>query len=455
METAELIDKYNVPVPRYTSYPTVPYWQENLSDFSDWSCQISKAIHTGKLDDGICLYVHLPFCEQLCTYCGCNKRITKNHGVESVYIDAVLKEWEMYQSILGKKLYIRELHLGGGTPTFFSPENLTILIQGLLKDMKIPDNREFSFEGHPNNTTGRHLQALYDLGFRRVSFGVQDLDLRVQKAINRIQPFEKLRQVTECARSTGYESINFDLIYGLPFQTPASVENTLNRVLSLRPDRIAYYSYAHVPWIKKSQRAYGEEDLPKGKEKYALYRLGRKAFANAGYADIGMDHFALGQDSLLKSREDGSLHRNFMGYTTTSANVLIGLGVSAISDVYYGYRQNIKTLEEYYAALNARSLPIARGLNMEEEDILYREQILNIACKGKTSWKDILSLNASEAAKLRELESDGLVVCDDSSLEVTPQGWNFIRNICAVFDKRMNAELAARREAKPLFSSAI
>jgi oxygen-independent coproporphyrinogen-3 oxidase len=224
-----LIDKYNIPIPRYTSYPTVPYWKDNLTDTADWTLQIQKAIQATKTTEGISLYIHLPFCEQLCTYCGCNKRITKNHSVETTYIEALLKEWAHYKNIFGKNLLIRELHLGGGTPTFFSPENLVYLMTELFKDVSIHPEREFSFEGHPNNTTKEHLQSLYTIGFRRVSYGVQDLNIKVQTAINRIQPFEKTKQVTEWAREIGYESVNFDLIYGLPFQTTDSIrENNRN-----------------------------------------------------------------------------------------------------------------------------------------------------------------------------------------------------------------------------------
>lgn len=433
-----LIDKYNVPIPRYTSYPTVPFWKDGLTDNADWKIQIEKAIQANKIIEGISLYIHLPFCEQLCTYCGCNKRITKNHAVENVYIKALLKEWNLYKNILGNDIVVRELHLGGGTPTFFSPENLVYLITELLKDVKIHPEKEFSFEGHPNNTTKEHLQSLYTIGFRRVSFGVQDLNIKVQTAINRIQPFAKTKQVTLWAREIGYESVNFDLIYGLPFQTIDTIKETIETVIQLQPNRIAFYSYAHVPWTKKSQRAYDENDLPKGKEKYALYDLGKQLFTQAHYTDVGMDHFALENDGLLISKQNGLLHRNFMGYTTTNTEMLIGLGVSAIGDVFYGFRQNYKTVEEYYAALENDSLPIHRGINVSDEDIIYRKHILNIACKGKTDWKNEIELTDLMKNQLNDLQKDGLINWKETHLEVTILGWNFLRNICAVFDKKMN-----------------
>ena len=449
-----LIDKYNVPIPRYTSYPTVPFWKDGLLDNADWKLQIEKAIQYNKTKEGISLYIHLPFCEQLCTYCGCNKRITKNHSVETIYIDALLKEWKMYKTIFGDDIVIRELHLGGGTPTFFSPENLVFLMTELFKDVKIHPEKEFSFEGHPNNTTKEHLQSLYNIGFRRVSFGVQDLNVKVQTAINRIQPFEKTKQVTDWAREIGYESVNFDLIYGLPFQTNETIKETIETVIQLQPNRIAFYSYAHVPWTKKSQRAYDENDLPKGKDKYALYELGKQLFTNANYTDVGMDHFALENDGLLISKQKGLLHRNFMGYTTTNTEVLVGLGVSAISDVFYGFRQNYKTVEEYYQAINENTIPIHRGINVNDEDILYRKHILNIACKGKTDWKNDFELTSFMKEQLNDLQKDGLVEWNDSQLEVTNLGWSFLRNICAVFDKKMN-DNKHQQSTAPQFSQAV
>ncbi len=449
-----LIDKYNVPIPRYTSYPTVPFWKDGLLDNADWKLQIEKAIQYNKTKEGISLYIHLPFCEQLCTYCGCNKRITKNHSVETIYIDALLKEWKMYKTIFGDDIVIRELHLGGGTPTFFSPENLVFLMTELFKDVKIHPEKEFSFEGHPNNTTKEHLQSLYNIGFRRVSFGVQDLNVKVQTAINRIQPFEKTKQVTDWAREIGYESVNFDLIYGLPFQTNETIKETIETVIQLQPNRIAFYSYAHVPWTKKSQRAYDENDLPKGKDKYALYELGKQLFTNANYTDVGMDHFALENDGLLISKQNGLLHRNFMGYTTTNTEVLVGLGVSAISDVFYGFRQNYKTVEEYYQAINENTIPIHRGINVNDEDILYRKHILNIACKGKTDWKNDFELTSFMKEQLNDLQKDGLVEWNDSQLEVTNLGWSFLRNICAVFDKKMN-DNKHQQSTAPQFSQAV
>jgi oxygen-independent coproporphyrinogen-3 oxidase len=269
-----LIEKYNVPAPRYTSYPTVPGWDKAVPDAGRWLGVVKRTFDESNDARGISLYIHLPFCESLCTYCGCNTRITRNHGVETGYVEAVLREWQIYLRTFGRKPVLRELHLGGGTPTFFSPANLRKLLEGIFADSILHPDREFSFEGHPNNTTAGHLQTLYELGFRRVSFGIQDCDEKVQRTINRVQPFENVRRVTEQARRIGYQSVNFDLIYGLPYQTLESVAATIDQVATLRPDRIAFYSYAHVPWIKPGQRSYTDKDLPADAYKRALYELG-------------------------------------------------------------------------------------------------------------------------------------------------------------------------------------
>jgi oxygen-independent coproporphyrinogen-3 oxidase len=319
---SSLIKKYNVAGPRYTSYPTVPYWNETPPTIDEWTLSVKKSFDESNAADGISLYIHLPFCEKLCTYCGCNTRITVNHAVEVVYISALLKEWRMYQKLFVDKPIIREIHLGGGTPTFFSPDNLNMLLNGILEHSIIHTNHEFSFEAHPNNTTYEHLQTLYNLGFRRLSLGIQDFDLRVQQIVNRVQPFENVERVVNDARAIGYESINFDLIYGLPLQTLESVTRTIDKVNILRPDRIAFYSYAHVPWIKPGQRKFTENDLPADQEKRALYEIGKLKFIDNGYEEVGMDHFALSTDSLSIASKTGNLHRNFMGYTHSHTQVM-------------------------------------------------------------------------------------------------------------------------------------
>ncbi|RYZ21341.1 MAG: coproporphyrinogen dehydrogenase, partial [Chitinophagaceae bacterium] len=284
-----LVRKYNQPLPRYTSYPTVPVWKEKIA-VEEWKQIFTKKFSEQNHINGISLYIHLPFCESLCTYCGCNKKITTNHSVEEEYLLAIEKEWNLYRQLMKQTPVIRELHLGGGTPTFFSPKNLERLIGFITKNSIIHPRHEFSIEGHPNNTTTEHLEKLHKLGFQRISYGVQDNDAKVQRVINRIQPVENVRLATEEARLIGFTSVNYDLIYGLPFQTLESIERTINQVIELKPDRIAFYSYAHVPWTSKAQRLFDENDLPDAETKIQLYLKGKELLTKAGYEDIGMDH---------------------------------------------------------------------------------------------------------------------------------------------------------------------
>ena len=436
-----LIQKYNVPGPRYTSYPTVPYWDEDLFHIEDWKKTLLLSFKESNAEEGISLYIHLPFCESLCTFCGCNKRITKRHEVEHPYILAVLKEWQMYCDLFSEKPIIKEIHLGGGTPTFFSPENLEVLINGIFKHAEKAPNYEFSFEGHPNNTTKQHLQTLYNLGFRRVSFGVQDYSEKVQQAIHRIQPFHNVAKVTFWAKEIGYTSIGHDLIFGLPFQTLENVMDTIDKTKSLQPDRLAFYSYAHVPWIKgNGQRGFNDEDLPKDDEKRLLYEEGKKKLAQNGYHEIGMDHFALKNDSMFTSFHEGKLHRNFMGYTASKTQLMIGLGVSSISDSWYSFAQNEKTIEDYYARLEANQLPVFRGHLLTSEDLIIRKHILNLMCQFTTSWNDV-AMQFSELdeihSNLTEMEADGLLKFLEKGIIVTEKGKPFVRNICMAFDLRL------------------
>lgn len=433
-----LIEKYNVPGPRYTSYPTVPYWNNDTFSLKQWKSSVIRAFEESNSNEGISLYIHLPFCESLCTFCGCHKRITKQHDVESPYINAILKEWNLYLNLFDKKPIIKELHLGGGTPTFFSPEHLKQLINGILKLSILADNHEFSFEGHPNNTTREHLQALYDVGFRRVSFGVQDYNEKVQKAIHRIQPFENVKRATEEARSIGYTSVGHDIIFGLPFQELEHVRTTILNTKSLLPDRLAFYSYAHVPWIKgNGQRGFKDSDLPSARLKREQYELGKRMLADVGYHEIGMDHFALTSDSLYQSMTNGNLHRNFMGYTASKTQLMIGLGVSAISDSWYGFAQNVKSIEEYYHLLKEQILPVFRGHILSDEDLIIRRHILNLMCGFKTTWSSnhlYFKELPDVLIKLKEMEHDGILEIEKDSIKILPEGRPFVRNVCMAFD---------------------
>ena len=449
-----LINKYNVPVPRYTSYPTVPFWQDDIDD-AKWKTIFQEQFKLSNSKEGISLYLHLPFCESLCTYCGCNKKITTNHGVENEYMTTLKKEWELYLELMREAPVIRELHLGGGTPTFFSPDNLEKLLTHLFTNSKIHPQHEFSIEGHPNNTTKEHLQRLYALGFRRVSYGVQDHDPKVQRIINRIQPIENVQRATDTAREIGFHSVNFDLIYGLPLQTTTSLTKTILQCIEMKPDRIAFYSYAHVPWTSRGQRLFDEKDLPSTDDKMKLYQLGKQLLMGHGYYDIGMDHFALATDDLYAAKLEGRLHRNFMGYTTQHTSLLLGLGVSSISDAGVAFAQNEKALHDYYARIEREELPVMRGYFLSEEDVAFRKYILDVSCKGKTTFKaaHLPLLKQYSFPELEKLEADRFINWNEQGLNVTDLGWHFIRNICKAFDLRLLRNQVAT--ANPRFSKAI
>lgn len=450
--SSELIRKYNIPGPRYTSYPTVPYWEEAGFSAKAWKDSLLKRFGENR---EISLYLHLPFCESLCTFCGCNKRITKQHSVETPYIESLIKEWELYLAELPHKPVIKEVHLGGGTPTFFSPQNLELLLKTIFKKAELAKEVEFSFEGHPNNTTKEHLTKLAELGFRRVSYGVQDYNMKVQIAIHRIQPFDNVKKATEQARESGYNSVGHDIIFGLPFQTEEHIIETIEKTKLLMPDRIAFYSYAHVPWIKgNGQRGFNEDDLPDAETKRKMYETGKKMLEEAGYVEIGMDHFALKTDSLYRAVEEKNLHRNFMGYTTSNTGLMIGLGVSAISDSWYGFAQNEKTVEAYQERVGQGEIPVFRGHILTEQDLLIRKHILNLMCRLETSWKDprnYFEELPEVLVKLREMEADGLLNFRPDGLRIPESGRPFVRNICMAFDLRMQA----RQPETQLFSMTV
>lgn len=443
--SSSLLEKYNKPAPRYTSYPTVPYWKEGM-DRARWAATFRERFAVCNAGEGISLYIHLPFCESMCIYCGCNKKITTNHKVEEEYIQAILKEWGMYLEMMEHPPVIRELHLGGGTPTFFSPANLQRLLGSILETAVVHPDHSFSIEGHPNNTTREHLDMLFGLGFRRISYGVQDLNDEVQRIIHRIQPFERLAEATEHARAAGFTAINFDLIYGLPGQTPEHLRHTIERSLSLQPDRLAFYSYAHTPWLNCSQRLIDEKLLPTPGSKLYLYDLGRLLLTEGGYANIGMDHFALPSDELFQAGQANTLHRNFMGYTTSSSDLLLGLGVSAISDLGTAFAQNDKSLGNYYRAVSAGELPVVKGYFLTQEDRVFRRHILDIACKGYTrlepSWQS--AYEKYTMPRLEELEDDGMVLLQDELVSLTDSGHTFLRHCCKAFDLHLLREEAAR-----------
>ncbi len=432
-----LIKKYNVPGPRYTSYPTVPYWDQESFSTKKWMDEVIKQT---SVDPMLSLYIHLPFCEKLCTFCGCHKRITIRHEVEDPYITYLNREWNQYIAMISRDIVINELHLGGGTPTFFSASNLAAMLEGLFQHPKVrlPEEPHYSFEGHPNNTAKGHLETLYRYGFRRVSYGVQDYNEKIQKAINRVQPFENVEQVTRLSREAGYSSVGHDLIFGLPFQTREDIRRNMEYTSRLMPDRIAFYSYAHVPWIKGTgQRGFDESDLPSASQKREMYEYGKEQLFNLGYQEIGFDHFALPEDSLAMASRKGSLHRNFMGYTEVNSTNMIGLGVSAISDMWSSFAQNEKSVERYYQQIDQGQSAVVKGHHLNEQDQVIRQHLLNITCRMTTSWEDeSLKFKALSDVleRLKEPLEDGLIRISDQTLDVTERGRPFIRNICMAFD---------------------
>nr|WP_294861978.1 oxygen-independent coproporphyrinogen III oxidase [uncultured Fluviicola sp.] len=451
MNAKALIQKYNQQGPRYTSYPPVPFWKINHWEKSDWIETIRKG---QQLPDGtaISIYVHLPYCESLCTFCGCHKYITTNHSVEHGYIDSVLKEWKFIASHLAANTSIAEIHLGGGTPTFFAPNELKRLIDGLISYFPLSPNAEMGFEAHPNSTSSAHLDVLYQSGFRRVSFGIQDYDHLVQQAIHRIQSLEQVSKCHQEAKQSGYTSISHDLVFGLPKQTLSGFEKTVRQTIEFKPDRLSLYSYAHVPWVKGTgQRGYDENDLPTPEEKRALYEMAKELFLEAGYLEIAMDHFALPEDELAKAHSSGILHRNFMGYTTNNTKVLIGLGMSAISDTWFGYAQNEKDLKSYQKRIEENDNAWEKGHLLSAQDLEIRKHINELMCQFET---EIPTDSHMEFEKMTQqlipMIEDGLVEITGRKVKVTKMGEPFVRNVCMAFDPYLNAPIS-----KPTFSMTI
>ncbi len=449
MNIHELIRKYDVPVPRYTSYPTVPYW-EKAPTKEEW---LESVRHTAKSPGGWSLYLHIPYCETLCTFCGCNNTITKDHSKGSPYVDSILKELSVYTKAVPEILQkpLAHIHLGGGTPTFLSAAELKSLLAPILKQFPIADHGfHASIEVDPRRTNHEQLVTLRDLGFRRISMGVQDFDAEVQRLMNRIQPFEVTQKLTTDARALGFDSVNFDLIYGLAKQTRASMKESVERTIALRPDRIALYSLAIVPWIKPAQRLFKDEDLPVPEEKRELYELARAELINAGYVEIGMDHFALPTDALAIALREGTLHRNFMGYTETRTDLLLGLGVSAISETPDSFHQNEKVLPLYEQKINAGEVPTHRGHRLTDRDRQLREQILKFMTRGEVQFTD--AAQATQAKEiLQPMIEDGLVKIENHQLKLTDAGRPFLRNACVCFDERLRA---AKPETR-IFSKSI
>ncbi|MGV3569547.1 MAG: oxygen-independent coproporphyrinogen III oxidase [Ramlibacter sp.] len=443
----DLLRRFDVNGPRYTSYPTADRFVEAFR-----APEYTQALAQRRDGAGIALplslYVHIPFCESLCYYCACNKIVTKQHGRAATYLGYLAREIALHVQALGAHQPVSQLHLGGGTPTFLSDAELHELMAMLRRGFAIAPGAECSIEIDPRTIDAGRLQVLADLGFNRLSFGVQDFDPAVQKAVHRIQPAEQVFGLVAQARRIGFDSINIDLIYGLPRQTPESFARTLQQVAQLRPDRIALYAYAHLPERFKPQRRIVPADLPPPADKLGMLSQALASFLGAGYVYIGMDHFALPGDSLAIAKRQGRLHRNFQGYSTQADCDLIGLGVSAIGKVGATYSQNAKTMEEYCDLIDQGRLPVVRGLALSRDDLARRAVIMALMCQGQvvfesieTAWLlDFRSSFAAELAQLHELQEQGLVVVDDTGIQVTAAGWYFVRAVAMVFDRYLQAD---------------
>lgn len=428
-----LIKKYNKAIPRYTSFPPVPYWHDTPLQ-ETWLNEVLKG-HAGK--DGVDIYIHVPFCEKLCYYCGCNRVITRNHDNEDVFIAYLLREWEIYVKAFEKAhpkegIRVNSIHFGGGTPNFLSAINLKKIIETICK------NKTVSFFGSieidPRTVKFEQLDVLISLGVSRFSFGIQDFDPNVQKSINRLQSKEMIQEILDYLRERKVESINFDLIYGLPNQTIATVRDTFSKVVELAPDMIAFYSYAHLPEKLKNQKLIKEEELPSPSLKRELYRTGKMLLEKNGFVEIGMDHFAKENNFLVKCLEEKELRRSFMGYTDKRSNILLALGPTAISESDFGFIQNEKNLKEYMEKLDGGKLPIANGSSHSEEDKLVAKIIQEIMCQFVIR-KDLLSLfELQRAVDLSPFLNDGLIEELTDRYQVTELGRAFVRNMANVFD---------------------
>jgi len=453
---AELIRRYDGHGPRYTSYPTAVHFH---TGFDEQCYRRAALLSNSARARPLSMYVHIPFCEHPCFYCGCNKIITRNRAHADQYLQRLYREVELQGALLDRSRAIRQLHFGGGTPTYLTSTQLSALFDQLGRHFNIDrsEQREFSIEIDPRTLQEDSLAALSALGFNRISLGVQDFDPDVQRAVNRLQSTEQVAHCVEQARALGFRSVSFDLIYGLPLQTLASFGRSLDSVIAIRPDRVAAYGYAHMPRLFKAQRAIRAEQLPDAETRLQLLQLTVERLTEAGYVYIGMDHFALPEDDLARALRDGTLHRNFQGYSTHGDCDLIGLGVSAISAVGSCYAQNRKQLSGYYQALDQQRLPIERGITLSVDDMVRRDIIQCLMCRGQLAIHDIESRYAldfktsfsGELTALELLESDGLVTHHDAMINVTERGRALLRNIAMVFDAYL------QRTSQPQYSKVI
>lgn len=452
----DMLRQYDVAGPRYTSYPTADRF---VPDFGELQyINALRSCRGGTPSAPLSLYAHIPFCQSLCYYCACNKIVTKHHARARRYLDYLKLELDRVVEHLGSGRSVSQLHLGGGTPTFLNDEELAEWMAHVRSHFQLLPQGEYAIEIDPRTVTAARLQALQAMGMNRLSFGVQDFDADVQAAVHRVQSEAKVFELVAQAREMGYGSINIDLIYGLPKQTPTTFAQTLERVKALRPDRIAVYGYAHLPTRFKAQRRIALEDMPPAADKLHMLSLALDVLGEAGYDYIGMDHFALPDDALAQAKRQGRLHRNFQGYTTYPDSDLIAVGVSAIGRVGATYNQNVKTIDAYYASLDTGHLPVERGLSLRRDDLIRRAAISAIMCAGELlfapfseAWLiDVKQYFEPELAQLQDLQRDGLVRITEQGVFVTPMGWYLVRILAMVFDRYLQEQREPLRYSRVL-----
>jgi oxygen-independent coproporphyrinogen III oxidase len=444
----ELLRKFDVSGPRYTSYPTADRFVEAFTADDYAQALTQRRNGAAAMTLPLSLYVHIPFCEALCYYCACNKIITRHHERAKPYLEYLAREVALHTDVLGTQQKVTQLHLGGGSPTFLTDDELRGLMGMLRSHFQLVPGGEYAIEVDPRTIDVARLDALASMGFNRLSFGVQDFDPVVQKAVHRVQPAEQVFALVAAARERGFESINVDLIYGLPHQTPASFDRTLAQIVALRPDRIALYAYAHLPERFKPQRRIDSSHLPDASSKVSMLARSLAALMAAGYVYVGMDHFALPNDPLAVAKRQGRLHRNFQGYSTQPDHDLIALGVSSIGRLGATYSQNAKTLPEYYDALDNGRFPVVRGLALTRDDLIRRAVIMALMCQGQCLYEsidlayliDFKTYFAAELDVLRSMQDNGMVVLDDTGIQVTAMGWYFVRAVAMVFDRYLQSD---------------
>ena len=454
----DLLRRFDVSGPRYTSYPTADRFVESFPVEDYLSALTARACGAAGAATPLSLYVHIPFCEQLCYYCACNKIITKHHDRAAPYLNYLSREVDLHTAKLGLGQSVSQLHLGGGSPTFLNDDELRELMAMLRRNFDLVPGGEYSIEVDPRTIDASRLDTLAELGFNRLSFGVQDFDPAVQKSVNRVQPAEQVFALVAAARQRNFDSINVDLIYGLPLQSPESFDRTLAQVVELRPERIALYAYAHLPERFKPQRRIETTEIPTASAKVAMLARSMAAFMGAGYVYVGMDHFALPTDPLAVAKQQGRLHRNFQGYSTQPDCDLIALGVSSIGRVGSTYSQNAKTMEEYCGYLDQGRFPVVCGLSLTADDLLRRSVIMAVMCQGLVVFKsveaayaiDFRSYFAAEMVTLEKLAEQGLVRLNASNIEVTGTGWFFVRAVAMVFDRYLQTDRTSARFSKIL-----